>query len=138
MASLLHCLLIALRSLTVLHILLQPLPSLTQSTQIPGQNESNGEVNLNIRDSKLVAEQEFSGALLQLRSHEVQVILDVLRQPDFCLLNASRLLMPARVQNRDSVQSERAFRCVNPLQDCVSFRVAEGWEKAVGGIVGVT
>lgn len=137
MSSLFHGLLIAFRRLTVLNILFQPLPSLALRPQLLTQNESKGEMDLNVRQSKLVPEQEFPTALLQLGGHVVQVILHVLRQPDFRLLHAPALLVPARVQHCDSVQGQRALGCVHPLQDCVSSRVAERWEETVGCVVGV-
>lgn len=35
------------------------------------------------------------------------------------------------------MERERAFGGVDPLQDGVALGVAEGWEEAVGGVVGV-
>ena len=35
------------------------------------------------------------------------------------------------------MQREGAFGGVHPLEGCVALGVAEGWEEAVGGVVGV-
>lgn len=78
MSCLLNRLLIALQPLAIRHILLQSLPPLSQSTQLPLQDKRNREVHLNIRHRNLIPEQELPTALLQLRSHEVQIVLDVL------------------------------------------------------------
>ena len=137
MPRLLHRLLITLRPLTILHIPLQPLPPLPQRPQLPLQNERHGEMHLDIRHSKLIAEQEFPAALPQLRRHEVQIRLDVLGEADFGLFGVAGFLVPARVHDGDAVQGEGAFGCVHPLEDGVAFGVAEGWEEAVGGVVDV-
>ena len=137
MASLLHSLLITLSTLTVLQILLQPLPPLSHETQIPGQDESNGEVHLDVRQSDFVAEQEFPAGLPQLRRHEVQIRLDVLGEADFGFFGVAGFLVPASVHDGDAVEREGAFGGVHPLEDGVAFRVAEGWEEAVGCVVGV-
>ena len=117
MASLLHSLLITLSTLTVLQILLQPLPPLSHETQIPGQDESNGEVHLDVRQSDFVAEQEFPAALLELCSHEVQIVVDVLGQPFLGLFGVTCMLVPTGVHDRNAVQSKCPLGCMHPLQD---------------------
>jgi hypothetical protein len=133
----LHRLLITLRRLTILNIPLQPLPPLPQRPQLPLQNKRNRKVHLNIRNTKLIPKQELPAALPQLRRHEVQIRLNVLRQSDFGLLGVAGLLVPAGVHDRDAVQREGAFGGVHPLEGCVALGVAEGWEEAVGGVVRV-
>lgn len=128
MPRLLYRLLITLQSLAVLNILLQPLPPLPQRAQFSAQNERNREVHLDIGHGDLVAKQEFAIALLKLRSHEVQVILDVLRKSDFCFLGIAGLLMPAGVHDRDGVESECTFCGVDPLKHVVALGVADGWQ----------
>lgn len=95
-------------------------------------------MHLDIRHSKLVAEQELPAALAQLRRHEIQIRLDVLGEADFGFFGVAGFLVPARVHDGDAVQREGAFGGVYPLEDGVAFGVAEGWEEAVGGVVGVT
>jgi hypothetical protein len=99
MPCLLHRLLITLRRLTIPNILLQPLPPLPQRPQLPLQNKRNRKVHLDIRNTKLIAEQELPAALAQLRRHKVQIRLDVLRQSDFGLLGVAGLLVPAGVHD---------------------------------------
>jgi hypothetical protein len=138
MTSLLHSLLITLSSLTILHIFLQPLPPLPHQAQISSQNESNGEVHLDVGQSEFVAEQELAAALLELRGHEIQIVVDVLRQALFGLLGIACVLVPPGIHDRDTVKSKCAFSSVIPLQDRVTFRVAEWWEEPVGLVVHVT
>ena len=135
--GLLHCPLIALRRLAIRNIPLQPLPPLAQRPQLPLQDERNRKVHLKIRHRELVAEQKLPAALAQLRRHEVQIRLDVLRQSDLGVFGVAGLLVPASVHDRDAVEREGAFGGVHPLQDGVALWVAEGWEQAVGGVVGV-
>lgn len=128
MPRLLHRLRITLQSLAILHIRLQPLPPLPKSTQFSPQNERNREVHLDISHSDLIAEQELAIALLKLRSHEVQVILNVFRQADLGFFWVAGLLVPPGVHDRDGMQSECTFRSVNPLKHIVAFGVADGWQ----------
>ena len=137
MTRLLHRLLITLRRLTILDIPLQPLPSLSQRPQLPLQDKRYRKMHLDIGETKLVAEQKLPTALAQLRRHKVQIRLDVLRQSDLGVFRIAGLLVPARVHDGDAVQGEGSFGGVDPLQDGVAFGVAEGWEQAVGGVVGV-
>jgi hypothetical protein len=127
MTSLLHSLLITLSTLTVLQVLLQPLPPLSHQAQIPSQNECNGEVHLDVRQSDFIAKQELPAALLELCSHEIQVVVDVLRQPLLGLLGVASVLMPAGIHNRNAVQGEGAFCGVYPLQDRIAFWVTYWW-----------
>ena len=138
MPRLLHRLLITLRPLTILHIPLQPLPPLPQRPQLPLQNKRNRKVHLNIRNTKLITEQKLPAALPQLRSHEIQIRLDVLGESDFGLLGVAGFLVPAGVHDRDGVESKSALSGVNPLQDRVAFRVAEWREETVRFVVDVT
>lgn len=137
MPRLLHRLLITLRPLTILHIPLQPLPPLPQRPQLPLQNKRNRKVHLNIRNTKLITEQKLPAALPQLRSHEIQIRLDVLGESDFGLLGVAGFLVPAGVHDGYAVEGEGAFGGVDPLESGVAFGVAEGGEEAVGGVVGV-
>lgn len=127
MSCLLHSFLVTIRRLTILNIPLQPLPPLPQRPQLPLQNERDREVHLDIRDSQLVAEQKPPAALAQLRRHEVQIRLDVLGEANLGVFGVAGLLVPARVHDRDAVEREGAFGCVDPLQDGVALGVAEGW-----------
>jgi len=124
MASLLNSLLVTLSGLAVLEIPLQPFPLPPKKTQVPCQDESNGEVHLDISQSNFVAKQELPAALLELRSHEVKVVVDVLRQTLLGLLGVAGVLVPASIHDRDGVESESALGGVNPLQNRVPFRVA--------------
>jgi hypothetical protein len=137
MPRLLNCLLITLRRLTIPNKLLTPLPPLPKSSQLSRQNERDREVHLDICHSELVAEQELAVALLELRIHEIQIVLDVLRQSDLGLLGIAGLLVPASVQDGDGVESISGFCGVDPLQYRVTLGVADCWQQAVGGVVRV-
>jgi hypothetical protein len=135
MPRLLNRPLITLHRLTIPNKLLTPLPPLPKSSQLPRQNKSNREVHLNIRHSELIAKQELAITLLKLRFHEIQIILDILRQSNLSLLGIAGLLVPASVQDRYGVESESSFCSVDPLEDRVTFGVADCWQEAVGGVV---
>lgn len=128
MPRLLNGRLVTRHSLAVLQILLNSTEIHPFRPELPGHDERQGKVHLHVGDSRLVSEQEFAAALLELAVEVPQIVLDVLGQPNFGFLDTAGLLVPASVQDGDTVEGESSLGCVDPLQDLVAFWVSY-WRK---------
>lgn len=132
MSRLLYSLLIRRRSFTVLDPLRHSRILLVRdATQFPRQNEYCGEMHHRVRNGHLIPEQELPRATLQSLFQQIHIVDHILRHTGFGLCDIAILLVPAGVEDRNTMESPCAFCGMDILQRRVPFRVAQRREELV-------
>lgn len=120
-----------LSGLTILPILLNPLPPFSLRSQLSSQYEIGSKFHHSISSRYFISEEILLITLAKFRLEVIHVFLYVNRRALFGLRFITVLLKPTNVQDSEGVESEGGFGGMNPLEDGVAFWITHGWQEAV-------